>query len=119
MPFSEDKIQKIWEKGLPIDNFDPAKVRKDIVGAGMIRGHYGKETLYGWGVDHIYPVSKGGDDQFDNLRPMQIDNNRSKKDNFPTYLAVKGFDGEKNIDKRIEMTIHEDIIGKLKLLYRF
>ena len=33
--FSEEKIQKVWEKGQTVENFDSTKYRKDCCDAWM------------------------------------------------------------------------------------
>ncbi|MBU1142306.1 MAG: HNH endonuclease [Firmicutes bacterium] len=38
----------------------------------------GKEYVYGWTVDHIMPISKGGKDTWNNFEPMHYINNNKK-----------------------------------------
>lgn len=112
--FSEEKIQKVWEKGQIVENFDSSKYRKDCCGAWMQRDKYGTEELYGWEIDHVYPVSKGGTDDLINLRPMQWENNRSKADDYPSYKAVKTSNDNKNIDKEENKTVNDSLKNELK-----
>ena len=41
----------------------------------------GKDYSYGWSIDHIMPVAKGGKDEWNNFEPMHIQSNSSKSDN--------------------------------------
>lgn len=80
MSFSEDTIQKVWEKGTVASNNDPDVWRKDQCRAWIRRNHYGnRNSDVGWEIDHIKPESEGGGDELSNLRPLQWENNASKQ----------------------------------------
>lgn len=78
MAWTEETIQKVWEKGKIVSGNDPGVWRKDECGAWIGRKHYGdRHSQYGWEVDHISP---GGSDSLSNLRPLQWQNNTDKSD---------------------------------------
>ena len=93
--FSESVKDQVWQKGR-IDLSKDQKgntYRRDVCGALIRYDQYGQQTTYGWEIDHIKPVSKGGTDNIDNLQPLQWSNNRNKADQYPaypnTYCVVK------------------------------
>ena len=47
----------------------------DAFHALMKWSNYGRRVEYGWEVDHIVPLSRGGGSDMDNLRPMHWLNN--------------------------------------------
>ena len=81
--FYEQTIEAVWKKGSPEPNLP--SFRKDVCGASMQRSKYGKQEQWGWEIDHIKPVAKGGTDDLNNLQPLQCENNRHKGDNYPDW----------------------------------
>ena len=109
MKWSEDIINSVWEKARKVNEFDPTLFRIDACGAWIMRDKYGKDHPFGWVIDHIYPVSKGGTDELYNLRPLQIENNMSKSDDFPSYISVVTAEGVENIHKEVSFTVNEEV----------
>lgn len=81
--FDEKIIEAVWNKAQIIEDKDPAEYRSDIVGNTIYRGSYGKQTIMGWEIDHIKPVSKGGTDDLDNLQALNSAANAKKGNIYP------------------------------------
>ena len=98
--FTEQVIQRVWEKARIVDGYNGDSIRKDSCGAWILRSQYGNtDSMFGWEIDHVYPVSKGGGDDLQNLRPIQWENNRSKSDNYPNWTSKVSSNGTNNIEK--------------------
>lgn len=126
MVITEERKRKVWEKGIIVPNFDPAKYRKDACGAWIAWNRYDdKHSPYGWQIDHIYPearlrlrsFSQESIDDIRNLRPMHWRNNVSKGADYPTYHSVMKAVGNHNeaIDDTFE--VNSSIQNVLRKLY--
>lgn len=100
--WSNDEIQKVWEKADIVPNNDPNVFRKDQCGAWIRRDLYGapskdeSHTSFKWQIDHIKPQSKEGKDILSNARPLQWFNNDSRQNSrFKTKITS---DGTHNIE---------------------
>lgn len=81
--FDQATINAVWRKGRVIDGYDAAVWRHDVAGSVMRFSDYGTAGKYGWEIDHIKPVKRGGTDEISNLQPLYWENNRRKGDNYP------------------------------------
>lgn len=94
MAWTQEMIQRVWEKGIPVNGQIPADWRKDQCGAWMSRGHFGdRNSQYGWEIDHIAP---SGPDVLGNLRLLQWENNVGRSDGpLKCNVTASGFDNVK------------------------
>src|SRR5882762_10114795 len=77
MPFDDEVVEAVWQKARAMGT--SAILRVDAWGWTIVRQDFGNiRSRYGWEIDHIIPVSQGGDDDLSNLQPLQWENNRRK-----------------------------------------
>lgn len=118
MQFNEELINQIWEKGLKVEGVDAKKFRKDACGAWIARNKLeSTESDFGWSVDYIYPRSKGGGDNIENLRPLNIQNKNSKGDSYPAYVACLISQDEKNIRRLRTIVVNKKKQRRLNELF--
>ena len=114
----EELKNSVWKKAKKVDGYDPDVIRQDVCGAWIIFEEYRNvNSDYGWEIDHIYPKSRGGEDDEINMRPMNWRNNKSKGDDYPVYRAAVSADGNNNIEVPNYMRINENVQKELKTLY--
>jgi hypothetical protein len=89
-PFDAATIEAVWNKATVVSGWNPGTPRKDTCGATIAKASYGTTGDYGWEIDHIVPVAKGGGDQLSNLQPLQWQNNRHKGDDWPNWTCAVG-----------------------------
>lgn len=82
-----DKKMSIWEK-----EFGDVQEAYDFVGRKILKCAFGQQgSEYGWDIDHIQPLSKGGTDTEDNIQIVHILTNDEKSDK-TTFIS--DFDGQ-------------------------
>lgn len=98
MAFSEETKLAVWKKANEVYNADPNVWRKDQCDAWIGWNYYGdRNSDFGWEIDHITPVSKGGTDNLSNLRPLHWENNASRQDDRLSCVVTSY--GNKNVRK--------------------
>lgn len=97
-PFTNEEIEAAWQKAESQPNNNPDVFRKDYAGAWIRRDQYGRQTDYGWEIDHIRPLASDGSYDITNLEPMQWENNRHKGDDYPKWNTCKSSNGTVNVD---------------------
>lgn len=118
MTFDEDTIKSVWEKSVQVDGFDPALFRKDPCGAWIVFNKYGlRDNAFGWEIDHVYPIARGGDEDPRNLRAMHWRNNASKGDDYPSYIARVTSEGNKNKECYNSHTVNPTLRDFIKQKY--
>lgn len=122
--FSASQIQEIWQKATIVEGFDPKQYRKDVAGAWIAFSDYGKDTQYGWNIDHVVPQALFSTDAKPsaisnsvNLRPMHWLNNHSKGNDFPEYKVTVTSSGNRNIDCNKKLFVNEDLFRQLYNYY--
>lgn len=80
--YTEEIINAVWAKAEFVSySAELSGFRKDQCGAWIQRWAYGdRSSPYGWEIDHITPLSHGGDNKVSNMRPLHWGNNASRQD---------------------------------------
>jgi 5-methylcytosine-specific restriction endonuclease McrA len=80
-PFDATIVQAVWEKADVSHAHRPLRI--DAFGSVIWREAYeNTNSKFGWEIDHIRPVARGGGDELENLQALQWENNRRKGDTF-------------------------------------
>ncbi|MBC3934315.1 HNH endonuclease signature motif containing protein [Undibacterium rugosum] len=81
MLFDEAMKLHIWNKASTVDHVDASTWRRDQCGAWIKYTEFGNRfSDYGWEIDYILPLAEGGVHEEKNLRPLQWENQLSKRE---------------------------------------
>lgn len=115
---TEQMINDAWNNATEVEGYDPNSFRKDCCGAWIVRNAYGNtNSPFGWEIDHVYPESKGGKSDPQNLRAMHWENNRSKGDDYPAYRVSVQSEGNRNKHVNIQLVVNDRLQAILTNLY--
>ncbi len=123
---SEELKLQVWNKGNVVEGYDPAIIRKDSCGAWILYDKYNvRDSIFGWEIDHIYPLKKLRErnipenvaDNIENLRPLNWLNNQSKGVDYPSYHGSVSAKGDKNERGDYQFEVGTDIQTALNLLF--
>ncbi|GAN16110.1 HNH endonuclease [Legionella pneumophila] len=85
-PFIHSTILDVWNKAKVVSGHSQYEWRYDTCVKLIRFSDYGNVySVYGWEIDHIIPVSRGGTDNLANLQALQWKTNRKKADTYPWY----------------------------------
>ncbi len=118
MQYENDILESLWKKTRIAKGLNPEIFRIDACGALIMRDKYNMDNPFGWEVDHIFPKSLGGNDNIDNLRALHYKNNKSKANDYPSYVACLRFDGKDNVNDIRSLKVNNKVREKLKALYK-
>lgn len=98
--FTDSDILDVWKKAMTVNGVDPDAFRQDYAGAWIRYADYGnRKSQYGWEIDHLKPLSQGGEELNTNYLPLQWQNNVRKGDNYPRWATAVTADGQNNVEQ--------------------
>lgn len=79
---TDSRSDQVWDKALQVSGeHESYELRQDHCGAWIRRADYGdKRSPFGWTIGYLLPLSRGGTEQLDNLRPIHLKNTLVRAD---------------------------------------
>lgn len=116
-----------WCSALIIPEHNPDHIRQDACGAWIVYEDYNnRDSMFGWEIDHIYPVSRlrclGVPvvlwDNPLNIRALHWRNNLSKGNEYPIYTSVVTDEGATNVSCEFTYLVNEALQDELRSLFK-
>lgn len=116
-----------WQSAQIVDEYNPDRIRQDACGAWIAYADFNnRESLFGWEIDHIYPVSRLRLlnvpavlwDHPLNIRALHWQNNQSKGNSYPMYTAVISDEGATNMKCEAVYWVNEALQHSLRKLFK-
>ena len=104
--YSEEIIQKVWNKAAHIGHNDPNMWRKDKCGAWIGRHHFQEKSEFGWGIVKLPGAVTDENDETSGLIPLQWENKLASESG---KLMCKIKASDKNRFRNIEGHSLQDI----------
>lgn len=124
---SDELKDMVWQSARVISGCDASRVRQDACGAWIAYDDFNnRASMFGWEIDHIYPVFKlnqlGVPEELWNnplnLRAFHWKNNRSKGYSYPMYTsAVIGY-GDTNMEQQNIFWVSDPLQDSLRSLFK-
>lgn len=106
--WTDEQINRAWERGLVVATYEPEAYRSDYAGALMFKGSFvanpnseenNNVRSYSWTIVHQRPLAVGGSEEASNLWPLNYMNALAKSQDYPRWKTTVTFNGRENILK--------------------
>lgn len=106
--WTNEQINRAWERGLVVATYEPEAYRSDYAGALMFKGSFvanpnseenNNVRSYSWTIVHQRPLEVGGSEESNNLWPLNCMNALAKGQDYPRWKTTVTFNGRENILK--------------------
>lgn len=88
--WTEETKIAVWNNSRVIPNHPSNIYRWDKCDSVIKWSEHGnRDSEHGWEIDHINPVSNGGEDNIENLQPLNWKNNKDKSDSLNWKCPLK------------------------------
>lgn len=97
--FDKDIVDAVWRKAIVQPNNNPDMFRQDYAGAWICYNDFeNHNSKYGWDIDRLKPLNRGGSDTLDNLYPLNWKNKESKGNNYPCWKTTHSSKGTEIVE---------------------
>lgn len=116
-----------WQSACIVPEYDADRIRQDACGALIAYIDFNnRESMFGWEIDHIYPIIKlkqlGVSEKLWNnplnLRALHWKNNCSKGSSYPMYTSAVISFGDTNMEQQNIFWVSDPLQDSLQSLFK-